>query len=221
MVGVASHFKAPAVSHDTDGDDDFDEFFNDHRPKRVPKSRIRTTRPDPADEQSDTISLHKLLAKSPDPKIKSEPSSSKSNHDASHGKQRKPSVYTQADAERDARDVSEDSDFEEPTAKRLKTNEIRFTNARLEKLRAQKLENKIRNQGQMADWLEGEMQLFEKLDMRALDPQLPQNWSLDFSTLPLRIFAFNDEDTTIKAFRHAHTPPTSDFRGESMITQFT
>ena len=48
-----------------------------------------------------------------------------------------------------------------------------------------------------ADWSQAEKDLFYHLSMRGFEPLLPNNWMIDFRTLPLSLYATDDTDTPL------------------------
>ena len=56
-------------------------------------------------------------------------------------------------------------------------------------------------------WTEGEVELFNRLNMRGFDPMLPLHWHMDFPTMPEQLFT---RDRPQQTFRAIHG---SDFRG--------
>jgi len=49
------------------------------------------------------------------------------------------------------------------------------------------------------EWSEAEIALFQKLNMRGFEPLLPENWMMDFKTIPESLFTDKDEEVFINS----------------------
>lgn len=138
--------------------------------------------------------------------------SSPGKHDGAVAPTRKASLYTEAQARRDAQEAQDAAD--EPSPKKLK-RELAHGQTRREKRIKKQLDLHRKKGPSGSNWTKGELKLFDKLVSRGHQPQLPASWMRDFPTLSEdRFFAKDGEETCIKALVVDDEHPTHDFRGK-------